>query len=101
MTEDEVFAKYLREAARHVLGRDPEPDEDFMRGVENCIDIPEQSADDFRRMIFSQTSARMLVDRLSFRAALDSQSNLKNAAREYADTHPDDDIAPDAIVTNP
>lgn len=48
-----VYKKYMEHAYAHCSRRRVcLPDEVFMRAIEECVDIPETMADEFRRTLF-------------------------------------------------
>jgi len=81
MIEDKIFRHYLDNINAYVNNKcGKRPDEKFMRKIEENIDIPEQSADDFRRMIMTFIGM-LYYDRKEI--TWDSNPTLKKAIKKY------------------
>lgn len=91
MTHDEIHATYFGNVSKYLANEGH--DEDFLRDIEGRINIPEQGADDFRRMyaafigtlgvdVSFDGHEPVLVDRFD-RVKWNSNPKLKEAIESY------------------
>ncbi len=83
---------YLNEHRHSLLKRSSARrswDESFMRRIEECMDVPEQGADDFRRTMAAFFWHRHYNKRT---IAWDSNPALAKGIREYLKIHPEPEL---------